>query len=172
MILSALLLLQSTPTPTPTPSPPPACTSAEHRQFDFWVGEWEVTPNIKGAVPIANSKIEKLHSGCTIRENWMPFKGTGGGSLNAFDPGDGRWHQHWQDSSGGIVPFQGGMAKDEMVLTGWWRGYNGPGKHLLTRMRYSLQSDGSVRQHGEVSADHGVTWTTGFDFIYRRKPVQ
>ncbi len=24
-------------------SRPPACTSAEHRQFDFWIGDWEVT---------------------------------------------------------------------------------------------------------------------------------
>jgi hypothetical protein len=30
-------------------SPPPACSAAEHRQFDFWIGRWEVfTPD--GAV--------------------------------------------------------------------------------------------------------------------------
>ena len=26
---------------------------------------------------------------------------------------------------------------------------------------------GAVRQHGEFSADHGLTWQTTFDFTYR-----
>ena len=30
---------QSTAAPNP---PPPACAAAEHRQFDFWIGDWEV----------------------------------------------------------------------------------------------------------------------------------
>jgi hypothetical protein len=169
MILSAFLVAQATTVTTPRP---PACTTAEHRQLDFWVGEWEVAPNVEGAPPIANSKIEKLHGGCTIRESWMPLKGSGGGSLNAFDHAEGRWRQRWQDSSGGIVDFAGGLVKGEMVLTGWWKNYNGPGQHLLTRMRYSRHADGAVRQHGEVSSDHGLNWSTGFDFIYRPRSRQ
>ncbi len=170
----ALLLsvaLQAAIPAAPPPSLTP-CAVAEYGQFDFWVGSWEVTPNIKGATPVANSRIEKLYGGCGIRENWMPLKGTGGGSLNNYDPADDRWHQRWLDSSGGTVDFAGGMAGKEMVLTGWWKHLAGPGKHALIRMRYTRQDDGSVRQHGEQSLDHGLSWSTSFDFIYRPKSTQ
>ena len=32
------------------PGPPPACETPEHRQFDFWLGEWEVTGGPKLAL--------------------------------------------------------------------------------------------------------------------------
>jgi len=35
-------------------------------------------------------------------------------------------------------------------------------------MTYSLGADGSVRQHGEASEDHGLTWGPSFDFTYRK----
>jgi hypothetical protein len=35
-------------------------------------------------------------------------------------------------------------------------------------MSYSRNADGSVRQFGEVSPDGGATWTTSFDFTYRK----
>jgi hypothetical protein len=56
-----------------------------------------------------------------------------------------------------------------MVLTGMWANVNGPNQDALIRMIYSPQTDGSVRQHGEQSIDHGLTWTTSFDFIYRKR---
>lgn len=168
----ALLLAQSG---TPAPVPPKPCASALYQEFDFWVGEWDVYPNIKDASKaplIAHSRIEKLYGGCAIRENWMPLKGTGGGSLNAPDPTTGRWHQYWLDSSGGRVEFDGGVVGDKMVLTGYWKGVNGPGQNGLVRMTYTRINADTVRQFGEVSADEGLTWTVSFDFIYRRsKPA-
>lgn len=146
--------------------PPPACTGPEHRQFDFWVGSWDVYPTGKTNL-VARSLVEKLYAGCTIRENWMPLKGTGGGSLNSYDPTDRRWHQTWHDSSNGRVEFDGGMANGKMVLLGFWRGVEGPGKDALVRMSYTPNSDGSVRQHGEASTDHGLTWKTIFDLTYK-----
>lgn len=151
--------------PPPSP-PPPACTSDEHSQFDFWVGEWDVTPTGASQL-VAHSKIEKLYGGCAIRENWMPLKGTGGGSLNNFVKEDGRWHQTWLDSVNSRVEFVGGLVGNKMVLVGYWKGVNGPGKDALIRMSYSKNADGSVRQLGEQSTDHGLTWQTNFDFTYR-----
>ncbi|WP_265570842.1 hypothetical protein [Sphingomicrobium nitratireducens] len=165
MTLLALLLAAAVQTPT---APPPACTSEAHGAFDFWVGEWVVTPNQEGAQPVANSRIEKLYNGCAVRENWMPLGRTGGGSLNSLRD-DNRWHQRWIDSAGNTVDFVGGPAGEGvMVLTGLWKNYNGPGQDRLTRMTYTRQDDGSVRQHGEISIDHGLNWSTGFDLIYRR----
>ena len=170
----ALLTLQAG-SPVTAPSPPPPCSAPAYAAFDFWVGEWDVYPNIKEpakAPLIAHSRIEKLYGGCAIRENWMPLKGADGGSLNAPDPVTGRWHQYWLDSSGGRVNFDGGPVAGGMVLTGFWRGVNGPGKDGLVRMTYTRIDADSVRQFGELSEDQGLTWTTSFDFLYRRaKPT-
>jgi hypothetical protein len=89
-----------------------------------------------------------------------------GGSLNNYVREDDRWHQTWVDSSNSRVEFSGGLTDGRMVLTGFWKGVNGPGKDALIRMTYSKNADGSVRQHGEQSTDHGLNWTTNFDFTY------
>lgn len=167
-IVGTALALAMQTSSTPAVAPPPPCAAEGHQQFDFWVGEWDVYPN--GATQlVAYSRIEKLYNGCGIRENWMPLKGGGGGSLNSYDPTTGRWHQTWVGSSPGRVEFEGGMAGKQMVLTGFWAGVNGPGKDALIRMTYTPQADGSVRQHGEQSTDHGLTWQPNFDFIYRKR---
>jgi hypothetical protein len=150
--------------------PAPPCAASEFRQFDFWVGDWDVYANGSDKL-VAHSKIEKLYTDCAVRENWMPLKGGGGGSLNSYDPETGLWHQTWTGSQPGRTEFSGGLAGEKMVLTGHWRNVNGPGQHALIRMSYSKQADGSVRQHGEQSVDHGLTWTPSFDFIYRRKSI-
>lgn len=152
--------------PAPPASPPPACDSAQHRQFDFWVGRWDVYPTGKDQL-VAHSLIEKLYAGCTVRENWMPLKGGGGGSLNMYDPSDQQWHQTWHDSSNARVVFDGALSDGKMVLTGPWKGVNGPGTDGIVRMTYSREAGGSVRQHGEVSTDKGATWSNSFDFTYK-----
>ena len=168
-MIAILIALAQTAAPPSSPPPPPACTAAEHRQFDFWVGEWTVTPTGKDKV-VASSLIEKLYGGCAVRENWMPLTGTAGGSLNNYY--DGRWRQTWVDAANSRVDFTGGLVDGKMVLIGDWKGINGPGKDALIRMTYSKNADGSVRQHGEQSTDAGKTWSTSFDFTYHPRPAQ
>ncbi|MGI8706246.1 MAG: hypothetical protein ACR2JJ_10720 [Sphingomicrobium sp.] len=151
---------------SPPPPPPPACTSPEHRQFDFWVGDWDVyrtgTDTLAG-----RNRIENIYGGCTIRENWMSVRGSGGGSLNMYDPVDKRWHQTWQDGSNARVEFDGGLSDGKMILMGYWHGVGGPGKDALVRMVYTPNADGTVRHLGEQSTDHGLTWTPGWDLTYK-----
>ncbi|MGB7654649.1 MAG: hypothetical protein WBL74_04125 [Novosphingobium sp.] len=150
---------------------PPACSGAVYAEFDFWVGDWDVYPRLADqskAPLVAHSRIEKLYGGCAVRENWMPLKGAGGGSLNAPDPQTGRWHQYWLDETGARVDFDGGPAAGGMVLMGYWRGVNGPGKDGLIRMTYTAIDRDTVRQHGEISTDHGLSWSESFDLLYLR----
>ena len=159
---------QTTTAPAAPPAPPPpACTGPEHRQFDFWVGYWDVYPTGKPKL-VAHSLIEKLYAGCAIRENWMPLNNNTGGSLNNYVTEDKRWHQTWLDSSNGRVEFAGGLVGGKMILVGDWKGVNGPGQDAVTRMTYSQNSDGSVRQFGETSTDFGMTWAPSFDFTYKK----
>ncbi|MEO6581165.1 MAG: hypothetical protein ABIN83_08450 [Sphingomicrobium sp.] len=147
--------------------------SPESKQWDFWVGSWEVRP--KGAeTVIAHSLIEKRYSSCAIRENWMPMgreiKG-GGGSLSLYDTRKKQWRQTWIDSSGTRVDLDGGFSGGVMTIAGNWENYVAPGKDALVRMQYQLQPNGEVRQWGDSSDDGGKTWQPGFDFLYRRAPM-
>lgn len=149
-------------------TPPAApCAGPEHRQFDFWVGGWDVYVTGQNK-QVARSLIERLYNGCAIRENWMPLGGGGGGgSLNNYVAGDQGWRQTWLDSSGARVEFKGGWDGKAMVLTGFWAGVNGPGQDALVRMTYTKDAQGWVRQFGEASQDDGKTWTVSFDLTYR-----
>jgi hypothetical protein len=142
-----------------------ACAAPEFRQFDFWVGRWDVY-GPRGRL-VAHSLIEKLYNACAIRENWMPNGLTGGGSLNAWDPNDHKWHQSWIDGQGtGFTYYTGGLVGKEMVLIAQGPTQNGqPG---LLRMTFTPGADGSVRQVGNESTDNGKTWSAlTFDFTYR-----
>ena len=133
------------------------CADAKRHQFDFWVGHWDVF-DVKRHL-VAHSLIEPVY-GCGIRENWMPLNNQPGGSLSTFVPEQKRWEQFWIDSSGARVIFSGGWNGRAMILTGQW------GRPLV-RMTYSRNPDGSVRQLGEQSVDHGKSWKSAFDFTYR-----
>src|SRR5919108_895437 len=57
------------------------CSAPEYRQFDFWVGEWDVkTP--KGTIAGTN-RIERIEGGCALQENWRGTNNTGR-SINAY----------------------------------------------------------------------------------------
>ena len=142
------------------------CDSVESRQFDFWVGRWQVSPTGQPDRHVADSLIEKLYGGCAIRENWKPRKGDDGGSLSSYVPETREWRQTWVDAAGARVDFRGGWTGRAMVLTGLWPQPGHPAQ--ITRMTYTLQPGGAVRQLGETSDDQGKTWSPGFDFLYRR----
>lgn len=158
-LLAASPALAQATTPAAAP-----CADADHHAFDFWIGSWDVHPYGGGPL-VAHSLIESRYGGCAIRENWMPLKGTGGGSLSGYDSGDGKWHQTWLDSTGARVLFDGAVEGQAMVLTGLWRGAAN-GKDGIVRMTYTREPGGGVRQHGEVSTDGGKSWAPSFDLLY------
>lgn len=143
------------------PAPPPG----EARQFDFWIGEWEVTaPNGQAA---GRSRIEKIAGGWGLLENWTGAGGGEGKSLNTWIPGRKQWQQFWV-GAGGALELAGGLnAQGEMVLGGQHK--DGQDRLVSERITWSPNADGSVRQHWEQSADGGKTWQTVFDGLYRRR---
>ena len=95
------------------------------------------------------------------------------GQVSAWDASAGGGSDLWQwtheaGGSGWAHIFDGGPVDGKMILAGYW-GKAQDGTPLLVRMTYSLQNDGSVRQHGQASKDQGLTWVDHFDLIYRRK---
>ena len=163
--LAASASAQTAPAPAAPPAPPPpACETPEHRQFDFWVGRWDVYPTGTDVL-VAHSLIENLYAGCTIRENWMPLQGAGGGSLNSWRPRERRWRQLWADSTNRFTEFSGGLEGEAMVLTGSTTLPDGSARQV--RIRYTREAGGAVRQLGTFSTDGGATWQPSYDFTYR-----
>lgn len=145
----------------------PACTRAEYRQFDFWLGEWNVTlPNGRNA---GTNHIQSINAGCGLREEWNGAGGSTGTSLNAFDPASGRWHQTWIGSDGTLLLLDGGLRDGAMELSGVTTGANGA--RTLHRIRWTPLGGTpvAVRQLWESSADGGKTWTVAFDGKYERR---
>ena len=87
--------------------PTEPCTAPEHRQFDFWVGEWQVGPT--------QSSITLDASGCTVHEHW---KGqVPGKSISVYDPRDEQWHQTYFFGPGGPVNrMSGGLTGQRMEM--------------------------------------------------------
>lgn len=162
LALCALMLTLSASAQTPPPLP------VESRQFDFWLGEWDVTtPDGK---PAGSSRIELISNGAGLLENWTGYPvptGGNGKSLNTYNQGRKQWQQFWVGAGGGVLELAGGLVGQEMVLVGE---HTVRGQLLREKITWTPNSDGSVRQHWEQSKDGGKTWTDAFDGLYRKKP--
>jgi hypothetical protein len=143
-----------------------ACSAAEHRQFDFWIGRWDVF--LPDGSRAGENRIEPVASGCALLESWQGRSGFAGSSLNSYDPSTRQWHQHWVDSQAGRLSLAGSWDGHRMLLSGESADAKRPGLRLLDRIGWTPQADGSVRQLWERSDDGGKTWTTVFDGRYVR----
>jgi hypothetical protein len=145
-------------------TPPAApCSAAQGRQFDFWIGDWDVfAPDGKLA---GTNRIEAIY-GCVLHESWKSAT-VAGQSFNVFDADRGVWHQTWVDSTGSLLVIEGTFRDGTMAMSDAML----PGKRdaqQLNEILWTPQADGSVRQHWRASADGGKTWKTSFDGRYVR----
>jgi hypothetical protein len=142
-----------------------SCSRPEFRQFDFWVGDWDVVDeNGKAA---GRNSITLEQNGCAVIERWTSAKGGTGFSLNHFDPLSARWKQHWV-GLGLILEMSGAMQGESMVLEGKLQ-YVEESRVTLLRGTWTSLNDGRVRQHFIESGDQGKTWSPWFDGYYSRR---
>jgi hypothetical protein len=148
------------------PKPGQACDATARRQFDFWLGDWDVRD--PAGKLVGRNRITRVHGGCALEEQWSGNGGVTGGSLNAWDAERDRWHQTWVDNTGGLLQLDGGWMTDRMVLSG--QDTPAPGASpVLQRVSWQPLPDGRVRQLWESSKDAGQSWTTVFDGTYSRR---
>jgi len=159
-----------TPPPAPPANQPPpnhGCPGNEPDQFNFWLGEWNVTTT-QGGKQAGESKIEALDAGCVILENWKSASGGSGHSLNVYDLADGKWHQTWIDSTGDQVHYIGTWTNGKMEFRA--ADIATPQKQpVVLTMTFEPRPDGTVRQSGTLSTDGGKTFQPSFDLIYTRR---
>ena len=159
-------LAQNAAAPAPAPPKPPACGTLEHRQFDFWIGDWDV--HDAAGKFVGQNRITPMHQGCVLFENYRAGAFSGS-SVNIYDAEHRKWHQTWVDSSGSLLLIEGGQVDGQMVLAGETADPAKAGGMLANRITWTALPDGRVRQHWETSADRGKTWTEAFDGYYTRQ---
>jgi hypothetical protein len=147
----------------PSAPAPPTCDAAEHRQFDFWLGEWEVSGPT--GQPAGRNSITRELNGCVLHERWTGAGGMRGESFNTWDRTRQRWHQTWVSGTGNLLVIEGGLVNGAMIMSG---DTTSPKGVVRNRITWTPAPDGSVRQLWETSVDGGKTWQGAFDGRYRR----
>jgi uncharacterized protein (TIGR02246 family) len=141
------------------------------REFDFWLGDWDVRPTGQPpAGPPARNTITLDENGCVLTEHWSAPSGSTGRSFNIFDRSVGKWRQTWVDNTGGQHDYRGNLVNGNMVFLGDTPAPNGQLGRVPTRLTFFHISRDSVRQFSEISSDSGRTWRTNYDLMYVRRP--
>jgi hypothetical protein len=173
VLLLTLLVTSPALAQNPSGPPPKRClTDSLSHQFDFWIGNWEVTPwqqpPALGIRVLGTNRVDQLLEQCLLQENWTGAGGGSGKSMNFYDRNLGKWRQLWVDQFGGSLDYAGEFKKGAMRFEGWTLGPNGA--HVLQKLTFFAISKDTVRQLFETSTDSGRTWKPGFDGRYARKP--
>ncbi|HJW13255.1 MAG TPA: hypothetical protein VJ776_01090 [Thermoanaerobaculia bacterium] len=166
--------------PTPSPSPAasvspaaapspaavmsPSCTAPQYRQFDFWLGEWDLVG--ADGKKSAEDKVVQILGGCAIQENWTSVKSGQGLSLSAYDPATRHWHQTLMDDSGAVLKLEGEFAEGKMVLIGQRPSQKEKGVTITHRIAWTPQPDHRVKENWELSTNGGRTWRPVFEGTY------
>lgn len=135
--------------------PPGGCTAPEHRQFDFWLGEWRVNT--------IDSDITGEAGGCALFELYKAP--TPGRSISVYDERTAKWYQTYDPGVAAPFVMSGGLEADgRMVMFV----VDAAGRRTQ-RWTWQRNADGSVTQTSEGSSDNGTTWQPAFSGTYRRR---
>ena len=136
------------------------------REFDFWVGEWDVRDG-DGTV-VGENSITPQEKGCVLVEQWRGAQGSSGMSINYLDRTTDEWVQIWHASGGYQIDIRGGLTDDGMLLRGTIH-YVDTERTAPFRGLWTPLPDGRVRQFFEQSNDDGSTWEPWFEGFYSRR---
>lgn len=165
LLLSLFLIYQSAEAQLP-------CSGPEYRQFDFWLGEWEVFG--KNGQKAGDSKVTLLLDSCVILEEWTSASVTrglryAGKSFNTWNATTRQWQQTWVDNTGGSNEYLEGRFENNSIILLSRPFPLAKDTMAIRRITFINLSADKMRQHGEISKDKGISWSTEYDLEYRRK---
>lgn len=147
------------------------CSTPEHRQMDFWLGEWDVRWEEFPGIPAGSGSnvITRAYAGCVIQEAFDGGPSTGGligHSVSVYHAPVGMWRQTWVDNQGGYFALTGGAAENgAFILTTDRISESAPHQ----RMVFEDIAPESLTWRWQRSAD-GRTWTDQWVIHYTRRP--
>jgi hypothetical protein len=147
------------------------CGAPEQRQFDFWVGDWELTwPGEKaGETGHGTNTVKRILDGCVVQESFsgrgaMRLRGT---SISIFDTTAGKWKQTWVDNEGSYLDFTGEFKDGQLILQR--EAIKKDGARVLQRMVWKNITASQFDWNWEASSDGGKTWIVQWPIHYKRK---
>ncbi len=143
------------------------CESIEAaRDFDFWVGRWEV--RMSDGTLAGTNTITKRDGGCALEEHWEGSGGATGTSHTFFLPSRGEWRQVWTGSGGTFFDITGKPAANGSIHMEGQLEYADTHQVVAFRGTWTPGADGRVRQRLEEFDLVGKAWIIWFDGFYRR----
>lgn len=145
------------------------CSTKEASEFNFWIGDWDLTWKDKdGNLLKGTNSIKKVLDGCVIEEDFAAEdSGFKGKSISVYSPRAEKWLQTWVDNNGGYLNFEGGKAGDKMILSRSFTDKNG--NNLQTRMVFKNIQKDNFDWSWERSTDGGESWQVNWLIHYKRK---
>jgi len=137
---------------------------AAARDFDFWVGTWEV--RLPDGRLAGHNTVTKVDGGCTVLERWRGAGGSTGTSINYYQPAREQWRQLWVGSNGTLIDIAGRLRDGVMRLEGTIE-YVEQNRIEAFRGSWEPLADGRVRQHFEEFNLIVQAWQTWFDGYYQ-----
>lgn len=150
------------------------CSNPVYRQFDFWIGEWEAF-GPKGQ-KAGDSKISLILDSCIIYEEWTSASlqqglRYAGKSFNTYNAATKQWQQTWVDNVGGTNEYMLGKFENNQIIYTSTAFKFSKDTMAIRRMTFTSLNADKLRQHGEISKDNGISWSTEYDLEYRRKQI-
>ena len=151
-------------------SAPATCDQPQHRQLDFWLGDWQVFDGATKKL-VAYDRVEKTYEGCVIEEHLsfvtdmyrrpgVPAR-LAGVAINRFD-GES-WLQMWADNQWGAILLRGAPNADGDME---FRTVT-PSRHRDVRLVYKVHGDGTLEILQYVAPAGSGKWTQYGDLLYR-----
>ena len=142
-----------------------SCCTKVYAQFDFWIGNWNVTKP-DGSLAGRNT-IDKIQDECVLRENWTSVTpGYTGVSHSFYNNKTKQWEQVWVDNQGGSLHLKGRRKGNQMILkTDTAKNKNG--EIFYHKVTWTKNEDGTVRQLWETFTE-GKEPQVAFDGLYKK----
>lgn len=146
----------------------PTCDAPEFRQFDFWVGDWDLAWKEGDKPKKGRNTITGILNGCAIAENFRSGapENFDGLSHSTWDRDAKQWKQSWVDNTGAWLDFTGGWQDGKMVLG---REAEKDGKRWRQRMVFHAIGKDALKWNWERSDDQGRTWKVLWEIDYTRR---
>ena len=160
----------------------PACPDARSRQFDFWIGEWDVNnrhrrPDSDDPVwyetGLAKARVWPVVGGCAIVEQWdgtLTFDRVIGFSVRAFDPVRELWDLVllWPSANRPLfATFVGEFRHGRGEFDAG--GLDAHERPQTTRITFADVRPDALRWDLALSGDSGITWRPTWIMEFTRR---
>lgn len=182
---AAILVLSGdalVPSPAPAQNGPDWCPEPEARQFDFWIGEWDVenqnsAPGSAGwsTTGSATNRVYAVVGGCAIVEHWRGYAFPAAGhivgfSVRAWDPGARQWEIVLLWPMGSPPRFGTSAGRFEDGRGVFRNRFATPaGDAVVSRLDFYDITDTAFVWSNGVSRDEGETWTSSWIMEFTRR---